>query len=158
MATRVTGKHAQHLHSIVSTGAVLTTPLAKWLGKAFGPVCQVSMSGGTELCGAFLHGTLSLPSFPGELAVKGLGLDVAVFSSDGTPVPDGESGELVCRKPFPNMPLMLWNDPGRKRYRDSYFSKFPSKPAPPSIVSPSRMFTILTHLYQMSGRTGTLSR
>lgn len=85
------------------------------------------MSGGTELCGAFLHGTPSLPSYPGEISVRALGLDIAVFSAEGKSVPDGESGELVCRKPFPNMPVMLWNDPGRKRYFNSYFSQFPRK-------------------------------
>lgn len=123
----LTGKHAHHLHSILSTGAVLTRPLAQWLAEAFGPVCQVSMSGGTELCGAFLHGSRSLPSYPREMAVKALGLDVAVFSADGKPLPDGESGELVCRKPFPNMPAMFWDDPGRKRYYKSYFAEFPRK-------------------------------
>lgn len=126
MATRVLGKYAHHLHSILSTGAVLTPPLASWLAEAFGPVCQISLSGGTELCGAFLHGTRSLPSYPGELAVKGLGMDIVVFSADGKPVADGESGELVCRNAFPNMPIMFWDDPGRSRYYKSYFDNFPS--------------------------------
>lgn len=66
-----------------------------------------------------------MPSYAGELAVKALGMDVVVFSADGKPLPDGESGELVCRKPFPNMPAMFWNDPERKRYRSSYFTNFP---------------------------------
>jgi len=85
------------------------------------------MSGGTELCGAFLHGTRGLPSYAGEMSVKALGMDIAVFSPDGNALPDGESGELVCRKPFPNMPVMFWNDPGRKRYYRSYFTNFPRK-------------------------------
>ncbi|KIW99293.1 acetoacetate-CoA ligase [Cladophialophora bantiana CBS 173.52] len=118
-------KYCHHLHSIISTGAVLTPPLAEWLANAFGPVCQISMSGGTELCGAFLHGTRSLPSYPGEMAVKALGMDVVVFSADGKPLQDGESGELVCRKPFPNMPAKFWNDHERKRYYNSYFATFP---------------------------------
>lgn len=88
-------------------------------------MCQISMSGGTEISGAFLHGTRSLPSYPGELAVRGLGFDIDVFSADGRPLPEGESGELVCKKPFPNMPAMFWNDPGRKRYFKSYFAGFP---------------------------------
>ena len=111
----------------MSTGAVLTPALAEWLAEAFGPVCQISMSGGTEICGSFLHGTRSLPSYPGELAVRGLGMDVAVFSADGKELPDGESGELVCRKPFPNMPAMFLNDPGWTRYKASYFTRFPGK-------------------------------
>ncbi|OQU98890.1 hypothetical protein CLAIMM_04602 [Cladophialophora immunda] len=117
-------KYCRSLHSIISTGAVLTPALAEWLVEAFGPVCQLSMSGGTEICGSFLHGTRSLPSYAGELAVRGLGMDVAVFGADGNELPDGESGELVCRKPFPNMPAMFWNDPVRKRYYDSYFQGF----------------------------------
>lgn len=85
------------------------------------------MSGGTELCGSFLHGTRSLPSYPGELAVKALGMDVAVYSAEGIELPDGESGELVCRKPFPNMPAMFLNDETRERYFKSYFTNFPRK-------------------------------
>ncbi|KEF63445.1 uncharacterized protein A1O9_01423 [Exophiala aquamarina CBS 119918] len=116
------------LHTILSTGALLTPALATWLVSAFGAennICQLSMSGGTELCGSFLHGTRSLPSYPGELAVKSLGMDVAVYSAEGTELPDGESGELVCRKPFPNMPAMFLNDEKRERYYNSYFSNFP---------------------------------
>lgn len=120
-------QYANRLHSIFSTGAVLTPGLATWLGEAFGPICQISFSGGTELCGSFLHGTRSLPSHPGEIAVKELGMDVDVFSPDGKSLPEGESGELVCKKPFPNMPVMFWNDPERKRYRSSYFHLFPRK-------------------------------
>ncbi|KIV90220.1 acetoacetate-CoA ligase [Exophiala mesophila] len=119
-------KYTKHLHSLLSTGAVLTPPLATWLAAAFGPVCQLSMSGGTELCGAFLHGSRSVPSYAGELAVKALGMDVVVFSPEGRPVADGESGELVCRKPFPNMPVKFWDDPGRSRYYNSYFANFPN--------------------------------
>lgn len=119
------GTYARHLHSIVSTGAVLTPALAQWLVEAFGPMCQISMSGGTELCGAFLHGTRSLPSYPGEMSVKSLGMDIVVFSADGRELPNAGSGELVCRIPFPNMPAMFWNDPKRERYFKSYFSHFP---------------------------------
>lgn len=120
-------QYPNNIHSIVSTGAVLTPGLATWLSEAFGPVCQIGMSGGTELCGSLMHGTRSLPSFPGEIAVKALGMDVVAFSPDGAPVSDGEAGELVCRKPFPNMPVMFLNDPGKKRYHAAYFEQFPRK-------------------------------
>lgn len=120
-------KYAHHLHSVLSTGAVLTPSVARWVAEAFGPVCQVSMSGGTELCGSFLHGTRSLPSYPGQLAVKALGMDIVVTATDGSPHPDGQGGELVCRNPFPNMPATFWNDPQRKRYFDAYFARIPRK-------------------------------
>lgn len=73
-----------------------------------------------------MHGTRSLPSYAGEIAVKALGMDVAAVSpKDGKVVLDGQSGELVCRKPFPNMPVMFWNDPGKKRYHAAYFQGLP---------------------------------
>ncbi len=120
-----TEEFTKTIHTIFSTGALLTPNLATWIAEAFGPVCQISFSGGTELCGSFVHGTRSLPSCPGEIAVKALGMDIAAFSLEGEPVADGESGELVCRKPFPNMPVMFWKDPKRVRYFNSYFAMFP---------------------------------
>lgn len=113
------------MHTLLSTGALLTPGTASWLAESFGPVCQIGFSGGTELCGNFMTGTRSLPCYAGEIAVKELGMDVAALHpTTGEPVPDGESGELVCRKPFPNMPVMFWNDPDYARYTKAYFAGF----------------------------------
>lgn len=120
-------KYASKMHSLLSTGALLTPGTASWLAEAFGPVCQIGFSGGTELCGNFMTGTRSLPCYAGEIAVKELGMDVEAWGPDGKPVPDGEAGELVCKKPFPNMPAMFWNDPEYKRYHKSYFEGFKGK-------------------------------
>ncbi|KAL5083554.1 hypothetical protein Trisim1_001364 [Trichoderma cf. simile WF8] len=113
------------LDLIVSTGAILTTSLSLWIAKFFGPVCQVSMSGGTELCGSFVHGTQALPTWPGQITVKALGLDVDVFSPDGHALEAGQMGELVCKKPFPNMPVSFLHDEDKKRYFNAYFSQIP---------------------------------
>ncbi|RVX71872.1 hypothetical protein B0A52_04271 [Exophiala mesophila] len=118
-------RFASHVHTVISTGALLPVPLAEWLVKAFGPVCQINMSGGTEMCGSLVNGTPALPSYPGQSSTKALGIDIAIFAPDGTEVEDGESGELVCRKAFPNMPVMLLKDPDRKRYYNSYFAGYP---------------------------------
>ncbi|QGA18284.1 hypothetical protein EYB26_005968 [Talaromyces marneffei] len=114
------------LKMLLSTGAILTPSLSSWMAESFGPLCQVSFSGGTELCGSFVHGTVSLPTIPGEITVKALGIAVDVYSSSSGRLPAGESGELVCTQPFPNMPLHFLNDPGRQRYLNAYFSKIPS--------------------------------
>jgi acetoacetyl-CoA synthetase len=119
------------LKMLLSTGAVLTPSLSSWMAESFGPLCQISFSGGTELCGSFVHGTVSLPTYPGEITVKALGMAVDVYSdmsspNPGRPLPAEESGELVCTQPFPNMPLHFLHDPERKRYLDAYFSKIPS--------------------------------
>ena len=112
------------LDRLLSTGALLTPGTARYLADAFGPVCQINFTGGTELCGNFFGGIVSLPSYAGECAVPELGMDVVAIGDDGKVVKDGEAGELVCRKPFPNMPVMLWNDEKRERYKKSYFSGF----------------------------------
>ena len=117
-------KYAKSMHTLLSTGALLTPGTASWLAEAFGPVCQVGFTGGTELCGNFAGGTRSMSCYPGEIAVKELGMDVDVFGPDGKSVPIGEPGELVCKKPFPNMPVFFWNDPEYKRYKKSYFEGF----------------------------------
>ena len=36
-----------------------------------------------------------------------------------------DSGELVCLRPFPSMPVSFWNDTDGSLYRKAYFSKFP---------------------------------
>ncbi|KAF7194726.1 Acetoacetyl-CoA synthetase [Pseudocercospora fuligena] len=115
---------SRRLHSIYSTGAVLTSSLARWIAEAFGPVCQIQFSGGTELCGNFVVGQRTMPTYPGECAVKELGMDVDVFTEDGKPAPVGERGELVCKKPFPNMPVMFLQDSEKKRYHAAYFEGF----------------------------------
>jgi acetoacetyl-CoA synthetase len=51
-------------------------------------------------------------------------MDVEVFDEQGQPV-RGEPGELVCRKPFPSMPVAFWNDPDGSKYRAAYFEHFP---------------------------------
>lgn len=120
------------LKMLLSTGAILTPSLSSWMAESFGHLCQISFSGGTELCGSFVHGTVSLPTYPGEITVKALGIAVDVYSASssqqgpGRSMPAGESGELVCTQPFPNMPLHFLNDPGRKRYLNAYFSQIPS--------------------------------
>jgi acetyl-CoA synthetase len=48
---------------------------------------------------------------------------VEVWGPDGTPVPQGEVGELVCTKPWPAMTRGVWKDPGR--YLEAYWSRWP---------------------------------
>lgn len=50
---------------------------------------------------------------------------VDVVNDKGESLPPGEKGELVCRQPFPSMPIGFWNDPEQARYRASYFERFP---------------------------------
>jgi acetoacetyl-CoA synthetase len=83
------------------------------------------MSGGTDICSAFVIGAPTLPVWPGEIQCRGLGMAVDVFDDAGRPLAHGR-GELVCTKAFPSMPLGFWNDPDGRRYRSTYFERFPN--------------------------------
>ena len=50
---------------------------------------------------------------------------VDVFDHEGRSLPPGEKGELVCKKPFPSMPVGFWNDPDGRKYRAAYFERYP---------------------------------
>jgi Acyl-coenzyme A synthetases/AMP-(fatty) acid ligases len=50
-------------------------------------------------------------------------MDVCVFNKKGKSVKNIK-GELVCKSPFPSMPLKFWNDKKNKKYKKAYFNKF----------------------------------
>jgi acetoacetyl-CoA synthetase len=50
-------------------------------------------------------------------------MDVDVYDEGGKPI-TGEKGELVCKSPFPSMPIGFWNDPDGAKYRAAYFERF----------------------------------
>ena len=82
------------------------------------------MSGGTDVCTAFVGGSPLVPVWEGEISCRSLGCAVEAFDADGRPV-IGEQGELVITKPMPSMPVGLWNDPDGERYRETYFGEWP---------------------------------
>jgi acetoacetyl-CoA synthetase len=49
---------------------------------------------------------------------------VEVFDQAGRPVRERD-GELVCTRPFPSMPVGLWNDADGSKYRSAYFDHYP---------------------------------
>ena len=50
-------------------------------------------------------------------------MDVDIFDDKGNSIIN-KKGELVCKKPFPCMPLKFWNDIGDKKYKRAYFSRY----------------------------------
>ena len=114
------------LEAICSTGSPLSENNFEFVyGKIKEDVCLSSISGGTDIVGCFALGNPTLPVFRGELQVRSLGLDVAIFDDEGKEITE-EAGELVCRKPFPSMPVYFWNDEDGQRYQSSYFSVYPN--------------------------------
>ncbi len=113
------------MRALLSTGSPLEASQFHYVHEAIQPNAQVcSISGGTDIIGCFVLGNPISPVYPGQIQGPALGVDVAVFDEQGRPVA-GEQGELVCRKPFPSMPLGFWNDPDDARYRETYFADYP---------------------------------
>ena len=112
------------VRGVGSTGAPLSPEAFRWVyDRVKADVHLGSMSGGTDLCTAFVGTCPLLPVYAGEIQCLCLGASVAAYDPKGQPL-TGEVGELVITKPLPSMPLRLWNDPGGRRYRESYFEMY----------------------------------
>jgi acetoacetyl-CoA synthetase len=119
------GRDLGHLRSVGSTGSPLAPEAFDWIYESLGSdIWLASVSGGTDIAGAFLGGAPIVPVVRGELSARCLGVDVHAFDDLGRSVID-EVGELVVTQPMPSMPVRFWNDPGDARYRDAYFSTYP---------------------------------
>jgi acetoacetyl-CoA synthetase len=113
------------LKTIGSTGSPMSAAVCRELQALF-PLAQViSLSGGTDVCTAFVGGHPDMPVIPGEIQCKMLGAAVEVWNAEGNAVTE-KAGELVLTQAFLSMPIYLLNDPEYKRYAASYFSKFKS--------------------------------
>lgn len=126
MACRKAGIQPQpaRLRWIGSTGAPLPPSGFRWVHDQLGlPVS--SISGGTDVCTAFVGSSPLLPVRAGEIPCALLGCAVEAFDESGAPVPAGTTGELVITAPMPSMPVGLWADDDGSRYRSTYFEHFP---------------------------------
>jgi acetoacetyl-CoA synthetase len=130
-AVRKAGIHPRADHSLETVRTITSTgsPLAP---ESFDFVYEqiktdvhlASISGGTDIVSCFVLGDPNAPVWRGEIQAPGLGMNVDVFDANGSPVV-GQAGELVCKSPFPSMPLAFWNDPAGARYRAAYFETVP---------------------------------
>jgi acetoacetyl-CoA synthetase len=113
------------LRGIGSTGSPLPPEGFQWIYEHVKKdIWLASVSGGTDVCSAFVGGSILLPVYAGELQCRALGARVEAFDEQGHPIID-EVGELVITEPLPSMPLFFWNDPDGTRYHDSYFDMYP---------------------------------
>jgi acetoacetyl-CoA synthetase len=113
------------LRGLGSTGAPLPSEGFRYVYESVSPSVHLqSVSGGTDVCTAFVGASPLVPVWEGEISCRHLGCAVEAFSPDGRPLV-GTQGELVITKPMPSMPVAFWNDPDGARYRDAYFTEFP---------------------------------
>ena len=112
------------LRTICSTGSPLSTDGFEYVYKNIKKSVHLSsISGGTDIVSCFVLGNLYQPVISGEIQNKGLGLDVDVFNDKKKSIKN-KKGELVCKKPFPSMPLKFWNDKNDTKFKNTYFDRF----------------------------------
>lgn len=112
------------LVSVGSTGSPLPPEGFDWIYSHLKKdVWLTSISGGTDVCSAFVGGNPLWPVYSGEIQCRALGCKLEAFDDMGQPVLD-EVGEMVITAPMPSMPIYFWNDAGDQRYISSYFELF----------------------------------
>lgn len=112
------------LRSVGSTGAPLPADGFHWVYDCVADhVMLSSISGGTDICSAFVGGCPMVPVDAGKISCRYLGASVEAFDDSGRPVV-GEQGELVVTKPMPSMPIGFWDDTDGSKYRAAYFEAY----------------------------------
>ncbi len=112
------------LRGVGSTGAPLPDAGFHWLHEHLDGVPISSISGGTDVCSAFLGGSPVTPVRAGVIPCRQLGWKVQAFDPGGNPV-IGVEGELVITEPAPSMPIGFWGDDDGAKYRSAYFETYP---------------------------------
>ena len=113
------------LEAVGSTGAPLPPAGFHWVYEHVGADLMLSsVSGGTDVCTAFVGGCPIVEVREGEIPCRYMGARVEAYDEDGTPVV-GQRGELVVTAPMPSMPVGFWGDEDGSREREAYFSTFP---------------------------------
>ena len=115
------------LRGVGSTGSPLSPENFRWIYENISPELQLaSVSGGTDVCTAFLGSSPWHPCKAGEIAARCLGCKISAYDEAGGSVLD-QVGELVIEEPMPSMPLQFWNDPDGSKLFEAYYSYFPGK-------------------------------
>jgi acetoacetyl-CoA synthetase len=113
------------LRAVGSTGAPLPAEGFRWVYDAVGEHVHLqSVSGGTDVCSAFVGASPTVPVYTGEISCRSLGAAVEAYDEHARRVV-GSLGELVITAPLPSMPVGFWGDTDGSRYRAAYFEDIP---------------------------------
>jgi acetyl-CoA synthetase len=116
------------LTRVFCAGEVLNPPAWEWLQKTVlhDQIPVIDHMWQTETGGPIFGnpwGTGLLPIKPGSAGLPLPGVDAEILTPDGEPVPVGEKGIMVIRRPFPGLTASLWGEP--ERYGADYWSRIP---------------------------------
>ncbi|KAF5574290.1 acetoacetate ligase [Fusarium pseudoanthophilum] len=117
----------ESLQIVISAGSPLSSEIFRWFYDTFpNSVGLFSGSGGTDLVGSILGGTMISTIHEGELAVPQLGMRVEIWDQDGKSIENtGDAGGLIISTPFFSMPTTFWGENGDSKYFKAYFEQFP---------------------------------
>ena len=114
----------EKLNEIYSTGSPLRPENFDFVYQHIkADVCLGSITGGTDIVSLFAGHNHMLPVHRGEIQCRCLGMAIESWNESANPV-YGESGDLICKKPFPCMPVFFWNDDNNVKYKEAYFSNY----------------------------------
>ena len=112
------------LKTILSTGSPLSHESFEYVyGDVKAEVLLASIAGGTDIISCFVGGCPTRPVYAGQIQCRALGMAVEFWDEAGEPLERGK-GELVCKTPFPSMPIGFWNDEDGGKYHRAYFAQF----------------------------------
>jgi acetyl-CoA synthetase len=115
------------LRLLGSVGEPINPEAWKWyhrvIGKGRCPVMDTWWQ--TETGMFMITPTPVVPLKPGSATRPFFGQEAEILDDAGKPVPDGEEGFLVLKKPWPGMMSTIFRDPDR--YVRGYWSKYPGK-------------------------------
>ena len=112
-----------NIKCFISTGSPLSKSTFQFINKGLNKKSFIhSISGGTDIVSCFMLGVPTLPVYSGEIQGPGLGMNIDVFNEKGKS--SNQTGELVCKTPFPSKPIFFWNDKNFKKYKAAYFEKY----------------------------------
>ncbi len=113
------------IRQIASAGSPLPPEGYLWVRDNFGSDVLLNVgSGGTDVCSGIVQGSPLQPVIAGEISGPCLGFDAQAWDDDGHRVV-GQLGELVITRPVPSMPVGFWGDTDGRRYRSTYFDRWP---------------------------------
>lgn len=112
------------LRTILSTGSPLSHESFAYVYRDVKvDVLLASIAGGTDIISCFVAGCPTRPVYAGQIQCRALGMAVEFWDEAGEPLERGK-GELVCKRPFPSMPIGFWNDEDGGKYHRAYFAQF----------------------------------
>jgi acetyl-CoA synthetase len=106
------------LERVFCAGEVLNAPAWQWMQKEVfnDEVPVIDHMWATETGGPIVgnpYGLGLLPIKPGSGGIPLPGIEAAIMTAEGEPVPANEKGLFVIKRPFPGLTSTLWGEPDR---------------------------------------------